>query len=290
MKELHYTSFLKTVTSAKQIHDHPLNNSTAKPQYSFSISNRFADRIFRSPCQTGFYALKDDFFRSKRSCSLGIGTKFDFTKICKDSPAPNTYYPKNYAIGFEERRGYSFGLSRDHMPHNGALANAKLLAFVPGPGAYTPQIPKSDKTVTFRIKAGTSRKDLSVTGPGKYNVPSSFEPSKIIHNSKYPTTKSTKFAPLPLSDKENTNRNESSPTKSAREGSRSLSPALAYDTKYQLNAQGVFFNSKYKNSMCRTFSKSQQEWLRRNNGVPGPGFYQVPSDFGIYESSKINNN
>ena len=53
--------------------------------------------------------------------------------------------------------------------------------------------------------------------------------------------------------------------------------------------------SKFKNSKCRKFGKEKRVPLglkKGGTGTPGPGYYTIPSDFGIYEnkpkSSKIN--
>jgi len=49
---------------------------------------------------------------SKRTTTLGYGTKFDFTKNGKAVPPPNTYTLKDeFSDG--KKKGKSFGLSRE---------------------------------------------------------------------------------------------------------------------------------------------------------------------------------
>lgn len=277
--------FLRTISSPKQIHDHPLNGSPAKALYSFPHAERFPRRNFASPCGEAFYDVKEGAYRSKRACSLGKGNKYDFTKNGKDVPAPNSYYPPNLTIGFEKKRGFSFGLSRESAPQNGIAPFLKNAAANPGPGAYVPVLPKSHKSVTFRIKLEKNRKDNLEVGPGKYNVPTTFEPSKRIFNSRFQSTKSIRFAPLKVlvNEKEGRGRSESAGSK----GKENTGPNIAYDTKYQINTAGQFFNSKYKNSKCRSFGKATRDSMKKLSDVPGPGNYVLPSEFGLYESSKI---
>ena len=67
-------------------------------------------------------------------------------------------------------------------------------------------------------------------------------------------------------------------------------PAIIFDKSHQINATGVFFNSKYKNSKCRYFGKQERCFFGKQNQVPGPGSYRQMSEFGFYESSKLTKN
>lgn len=281
------THFLKTVSSPKQIHDHPINNSPAKALYSFPHAERFPKRNFASPCHVAFYDINEATYKVRRATSLGKGNKYDFTRNGKDVPAPNTYYPTNLAIGNEKKKGFSFGLSRDSAPQHGIAPFLKNAALNPGPGAYTPALPKSHKTVSFRIKLEKNAKHNTDVGPGKYEIPVSFEPAKRIFNSKFQSTKSIKFAPLKalVNDKTGNPRASSSgPANKENEG-EGQPTGMNYDIKYQINKTGVFFNSKYKNSKCRSFGKANRDSQKRVTDVPGPGNFMLPSEFGIYESS-----
>ena len=283
--------FLQTISSPKQIHDHPANSSPAKALYTFPHAERFPKGNFASPCAVAYYDTNDA-YRKKRACSLGRGNKYDFTKNGRDVPAPNSYFPCNLAIGFEKKKGFSFGLSRDSAPQHGITPFLKNASLNPGPGTYTPGLLKSNKGASFRIKLQNHTKENCEVGPGKYNVASSFEPSKTIFNSKFQSTKSTKFAPLKVLINE---KNEQGRSKSGGKDFQKMNgntngevgqTNMVCDTKYQINKLGQFFNSKYQNSRCRSFGKSIRDPIKKFSDFPGPGNYQLPSEFGFYESSQ----
>lgn len=54
-----------------------------------------------------------------------------------------------------------------------------------------------------------------------------------------------------------------------------------------MNLTGNYFNSKYKNSRCRSFGKAIRDISKNSFVNPGPGNYILPSEFGIYESSTV---
>ena len=292
MKEGHASepdkAYLKTVSNPRQIHDHPWNQSPAKALYSFPHAERFPNRGFLSPCGVAYYDIPEDAFRSKRVCSLGVGNKFDFTKNAKNVPAPNNYYPQNLAIGFEKKKGFSFGLSREAVKQSGLTALMRSASQNPGPGTYTPQPVKSHKTVTLRSRVKMPGNDNNRLGPGNYEVISAFQPSKVIFNSKFRSTKSTKFAPLRDLVDQKTQRDKENIKTEGDEANKSADYVeMVVDTKYQINKSGVFFNSKYKNSMCRTFGKGSRDSTSKSGQPPGPGNYVAPSEFGMYPSSKF---
>lgn len=272
-------SFLKSITTHKQIHDNPLNLSPTKMQYSFPHASRFVDPRTRVTSNVPFYEVDSTLRRSLRTCSLGKGNKYDFTKNNKDVPAPNSYYPRNHSISanLANKRGFTFGVSRDLAPQNGILYMSRLGGVKPGPGAYSPAPVKSHQTVTFRIKTGKQNFENVNVGPGKYNIGTAFEPSKVIFNSRFRSTKSTKFAPL--RELANTSANTQETPEQGGEIQTSMN--------HQINPKGVFFNSKYHNSMCRSFGKADREGKLRSQNPLGPGDYQMPSEFGIYVSSKF---
>jgi hypothetical protein len=282
------THYLKTISSPKQIHDHPVNDSPAKSLYSFPHADRFPHRKYDSSCKEAFYDIKESTYKVQRTTSLGKGNKYDFTKNAKDVPGPGTYLITNpLAIGAEKKKGFSFGLSRDTAPQNGIAPFLKNAALNPGPGAYDPKHSKSHQTVSFRIRLDKKTKQNDEVGPGKYIIPPSFEPAKRIFNSKFQSTKSIKFAPLKALVKEKHDNNRASSTGPAdKENEGRGGPAMmTYDSKYQINKTGVFFNSKYKNSKCRSFGKAMRDSQKKFSDIPGPGNYLQPSEFGFYESS-----
>ena len=114
-----------TVSSPAQIHNSPLNNSTAKAQYSFPKAKRadlatngyFLYFIYFSlipmtfSANSLFYDLPP--VRSTRAAGIGYGSKYDFTKGQQKAPAPNAYEPKGTLDDLRKKKGFTFGLSRE---------------------------------------------------------------------------------------------------------------------------------------------------------------------------------
>lgn len=257
--------YLDVISSAQQIHDFPVNDSTAKQLYSFAKAERFPDSYYRPHCSEAFYDIHPSVFRSKRSCSLGKGNKMDFTRNVVANPAPNTYNPLNNTVAHNKAPKSSFGISRELSPHMGIFRKP---GETPGPGAYDPKEIKTQKTCEFRVKTRSKNFFENPNGPGTYDILRSFQPAGDIVLSQFRSTSTVKFAPV-----------------SSAVPRESPQPELFYDTKFQMNKTGVFFNSKYKNSLCRSFGKGYRSSTTAADDGPGPGDYRLPSDFGFYESS-----
>ena len=275
-------AYLKSMADPKKIHDNPLNKSPTKMLYSFPSTKRFTSQLPTVTKNAPFYNVTGvNIKKVTRACTLGKGSKYDFTKNQKNTPAPNVYFPKNLSIGVNEKKGFSFGVSRDLAPQQGIMYASKYGSTKPGPGAYTPVVPKSQVTVTFRIKTSSKKIVNENIGPGKYEFCPSFDPCKKIINSKFKNTKNTKFPPLRNTSLQKLN----SPMKSSNDKLLN-GDILTCDMNHQINKQGVFFNSKYHNSNCRSFSKAERERKDKMFNTPGPGSYLMPSEFGFYCSSK----
>jgi len=270
-------AYLKNIADSRRIHDSPLNLSPSKMQYSFPHASRFLGDNGKATTNVPFYEVDSKVLKTIRACSLGKGNKYDFTKNSKHVPAPNSYYPKNLSISANLNHGFSFGVAREMAPQNGILFVSKSSGAKPGPATYDPRLPKSGSTVTFRIKTGRANHENMEIGPGKYNVNSSFEPCKSIFNSKFKNTVGIKFPPL--------NENSSNCLGKLLLG-KDVQSSLQCDLKHQINKSGVFYNAKYHNSMCRSFGKAEKERRARNLDNPGPGTYLLPSEFGLYQSSR----
>lgn len=276
-------SYLMTVSSAAQIFHHPLNTSPAKTLHSFPHTERFKQSHPSFNCKAEYYNVNEKLFRSQRTCSLGKGTRYDFAKNGRNAPPPNTYYPKNSTIEASAHRGFSFGASRDSCPQMGIVPHIKSAGEKPGPGAYTPLLPRTNRVPTFHIRTLGASKGSSLVGPGQYDVQSSFQPSKLIHNSKYRSTSGIRFAAPGFQTTREPSANQTG------RGGTTDRPAndVEKDKKYQINKNGVYFNSKYRNSLCRYFGRENRDGFRPTQEVPGPGTYRYPSEFGFYESSKV---
>ena len=267
-------STLLMQSNPQQIHDHPLNSSTSKAMHAFPHCERFKSSVVTSTCSASFYDVKETVYRNQRATSMGKGHKYDFTKNGKGCPGPNAYYPKNSTIESQSKNGSSFGVSREKMTNSGLsqiLLNAKK---IPGPGTYQPSLPKSQQTVTFHLKLNQRKESNGNIGPGNYSIKSTFEPSKVMFNSKYKSVKGIKFG---KADSKENNR---------LGGDSKITPIIV-DKTYQLNSKGSYFNSKYPNSKCRSFGKELRDNKSKAGKTPGPGQYRLPSDFGIYESARI---
>ena len=269
-------SYLQTVSKPDEILKHQLNKSPTKQQYSFRKSERFRESDSRLNCKTDFYTINEKLFRDQRACSMVFGNRFNHLNKHNPSPPPNKYYPKNNTIESMSKKGFTFGVAREKCPQLGILPMMSLSKLRPGPGTYNPESIKNKKNISFHIRHKELNRDYLNTGPGKYDIKSSFEPVNLIHNSKYRSVVTVKFCPL---------RSQANDVKLEKAKNKENEVAPVYDKTYQMNTTGVFFNSKYKNSRCRYFSKQKRNILQSINSNPGPGSYGFVSEFGIYESS-----
>ena len=265
---------LKLLSNPQQIHDSPFNDSPTKALYSFPNAERFNKGTKQGTCMVAFYDIDPKLYKNSRATSLGKGGKYDFTKNGKGNPGPNAYFPINNTIMSEMKNGKSFGVSRDKITNNGLTQILKNSSLIPGPGTYNPALLKSYQTVSFHIKPESKKSPLSEIGPGSYKINSTFEPNKPIFNSKHQSVKGVKFG------------NPSKISKNKDENSNYLPPV--YDMTYAINVKGNYYNSKYSNSKCRSFGKSTRDSKGKANMTPGPGQYKMPSEFGLYQSSNVN--
>lgn len=258
--------YLEVISTPVQIHNQPTNDSTAKQLFSFPRSERFPAAYYRPHCAEAFYDIPVSLLRSSRACSLGKGKKFDFTRSVVATPGPNAYTVHNHTVAHNSSQKSSIGIARDAAPQFGILPQNP--GQFPGPGAYEPHAVPSQKTIQFRIKLQDKSQFVNPNGPGSYDILKAFEPARPVPLSQYKSVHNVKICPS-----------------SSAKLQTQPQPELFYDTKFQMNKTGVFFNSKYKNSRCRSFGKAQRGWGSAKENQPGPGNYRVPSDFGFYESS-----
>jgi hypothetical protein len=263
-----------TVSTPAQICNSPVNNSRAKMLFTIPKATKEMS-IKKSDCNKAFYDLPE--VRATRTAGFGYGTKLDFTKSSANNPPPNTYEIKSAFEG-NKKRGFSFGLSREAMQVTGCQFVGEKKS--PGPAAY--DIRESNKSkISFSFRPRTTIEALVspkyVPGPGTYPVPQSINERGNYFNSKFSGSKATLF----------------SPPRSKR--FIELKPGYpgpgTYDNPQSLNPDGSYFVSKFKSSFCRTFSHGMRKDASNPSfvGTPGPGSYKLPSEFGHYESSKIQN-
>ena len=271
--------YLKCIADSKKIHDNPVNHSPTKQLYSFPHSKRFNSKNSKSVCNAQCYDVNNKIYLGHQGTALGYGKKYDFTQNTKLGPGPNSYLPKNLSIeaGLKQKPGFSFGISKDQIKHNGMALHLKISASLPGPDAYAPKLAKSQKCTTLKSRIPKIKSKGNFIGPGSYKLPPSFQRDKPIIESKFRNTTTMKFPPM-KSDKEKQQK------KNEKEDSKL--EAMTVDMKYQLNAKGVYFNSKYPNTKGLIFNKENRDSKTKEAKIPGPGNYLMPSEFGIYVSSK----
>ena len=257
--------WLELVTTPEQTAQHPLNRSTAKQLYSFPKSKRFLELQRRSNCLADFYDVDSPLLRSTRACSMGRGTKYDFMRESAKNATAEYQNVPNFSIERNSAPKHSFGVSRNLAPQSGIFG---LKQVGPGPGAYDPKLPASETRCTFRIKLQEPAVFRNPNGPGAYDVLKVFDVNRPMLLSHLRSAPNCRLGQEARSDERKEPRKP-----------------VFYDTKYQLNEQGIFFNSKYKNSRCRSFSRAERTTLLARKGVPGPGEYRLPSEFGQYVSS-----
>lgn len=84
-----------------------------------------------------------------------------------------------------------------------------MTSLIPGPAAYNPTYLKSERWVSFHIKAKNNNKFVNSLGPGQYNSYNTIEPSKGLFLSKYKSTRNIRFNPITVVDKEFIERTKS---------------------------------------------------------------------------------
>jgi hypothetical protein len=133
---------------------------------------------------------------SKRSTTLGRGSKYDFTKDHKNKCASiynsqSDFDPKN-----PHSPRFTFGISRSHYEKVYYETNKMIDKNVPGPGKYDLLRPFGDDGIKFSIRGKEKNLDLleasKVPGPGSYKPPAINTEGKFplsnfsnIHNVKF---------------------------------------------------------------------------------------------------------
>ena len=147
----------------EEVHKSPLNKSISKQMYSFGKAPRFIS--FRNSASSGamFYNIPSSF--SSRSCSLGYGSRSDFT-VGRKNQSPSFY---DIPSCFSQKKllfsSCTFGAGRDKLTH--------IDKCIPGPGKYDITKPFGSDAVKFSVGKDQlnykGRKSSNVPGPGQYN-------------------------------------------------------------------------------------------------------------------------
>ena len=248
------------VISGEPICNSHLNHSKSKFMYSFGKAERFPKINNTYDRGHQFYNLPS--MKESRTTSLGYGTKYDFTKDAKSKS--KVFY--DFKSDFDQRnpRGprYSFGIGRDHM--------YKSLDYTgPGPGKYNVRKPFGRDAAKYsfrmRLKRSSSCDDFGSPGPGAYKPVTRINPSGT-----YIVSKNENVHPVEFS-KDKTERfiyhydNTPGPS-DYKKGSLF---GKIFESRFR-STNGISMRPKFKVTDSR-------------DNYPGPGSYQIFSEFGIYE-------
>ena len=245
-----------------------INCSTAKFMYSFGKEKRFKD--FKMSNDKMFYDLPP--LRSTRMAGFGFGTKSDFTSGTKGK-CQNIYeLPSQFDVSRKTGKVYSMGRGRDECKlGRSATGNT------PGPGAYHPYKALGEDAKKYSMY-GRGWKPLKIKtepGPGQYKL------MCINTEGKY---SSSLFTNSPC-----TNFYYSKSNRFKYLNNKNPSPdAYFHNERLNLmNGTGYLFSSKYKNNVAKTFgNKSYTKDFYIRQGFPGPGTYEVFSDFNGFTKEK----
>lgn len=210
----------------EQIVHHLQNNSPSKYMFSFTKTPRFF-RLKQDNKVDKFYNLPSTL--TKRYTTMGFGKKININSNTTNSEfiSIKRYFDKNYQPGAK----YSFGISREKFTK-----------------VYFP---------------GMQSVDLSIPGPGKYNLVGR------------PGLNSPKYTMRPKCVKKNINN--------------SLSPGPAnYSTVVNFNSEGKYPLSGMSNVHTINFGSNRtRRFFYKVNNIPGPGSYKIKGLFGKNFISKF---
>jgi len=255
-----------------QIHDSPLNSSTAKALYSFPKCERFGFTTKKGDNPNAFYSIGD--CKSKRAASFGYGGKFDFTKHVDMVPGPNHYANTDNMSKFG-RRGITFGNGREKVTFQGFTVKHTN---VPGPGAYN-ILAGSRHIKGFSIKQRSTslKKHWNSPGPGYYNhMPTISDKGTFVlspfRNVTVPSIKTKQVIPKNIEE-------------------RSIvfpGPGAYSQGIIKENSRSILSN--YVSPGGQSIGRQQRNLGKEEPlmPTPGPGNYQLPSEFGHYRNKTSN--
>eukprot|EP00347_Sterkiella_histriomuscorum_P002353 403368482 len=267
------------------VEKNPLNTSKAKQMFSFSQSNRFQNyKNSQNPhIQYDLPGLFDKTaVQTGQSKAFGSSQRFDYyprTNHHKNPPSPDKYEIKSQFTPQNKSRAYSFGLAREQMykMHIQAIED-QAKNQLPGPGQYQPPKTFGKDGVKFSMRPNTGydlillSKQKQFPGPGQY-----VQPDLVGTQNSVKLTSIVKTPQSPSFPKAK-DRFEIPTFKNGIPGPGNYTP------KNNLN-ENIY--SLYRSLGHTKFSKDERKALNdklyRNVEYPGPGNYELPSDFGRYE-------
>ena len=248
---------LEPVVFGERLSRMPYNDSKAKQHWSFPHNIRFRSRPrsyiteFTTSAVLTSTAKLTNIDRSQRFKSLGK----------RRAPSPGTYpVTKKWAGPF-----ISFGLSREQVK---TIDNVSSSANNVGPGAFDPKTTDSSIGITLK-----SRVPLRTSKPGEVGPsPDAYDPLRGFTVTKKRVI-GGKFLGCP---------------KMPHKVDNDLGPGHYDLSKSYMNPSGKYPSSLVPNiSTCSMGNAKGLSSLPAIRNAPGP--YDLPSDFGIYRSSKKEN-
>jgi hypothetical protein len=170
-------------------------------------------------------------------------------------------------------KAYSFGISREAYTKSGGATERGA----PGPGSYQAQdfVGKAAPKFTMRSKSVSKVYQLTpkgFPGPGAYEAKALLNKRGKQHVAKFRSSGATTI----------------NPPRSARFGpnpERTQPGPGQYEPKLNMTGEGKYYIQKFRSSGAKTFYHSNRKTLPNKSTAkqaPGPGAYNMPSDFGIY--------
>lgn len=245
-----------------------INNSTSKQMYRFGTEKRF--HSFKKEYDAFFYNLPS--VKDRFTTSFGIGGKSDFTKnVMKDKS--HSYYdvPREFDLKRRNTPQYSFGYGRDVCKR----PEYAIKKPTPGVGSYNLRKGLGEDALKFSIfgrewdHRKISPSNAFITpGPGQYEETLKTNEQGNYVTSLYGNTWKIRFAG-PERFKVKYNKNP---------------PPGAYELGTMFNKTGLQFSSQFNSTIAKTMSHRPNCFYApyRKTTLPGPGTYDVFSDFNGY--------
>jgi hypothetical protein len=239
--------------------------------YKFGKEKRFQN--FAKPYDAFFYNLPS--VRDNFTTSLGKGKKYDFFKNVLRGKTHRYYdIPREFDLSRKNTPQYSFGKGRDICKK----PELKIESCTPGVGSYNLRKNFGEDALKFSIfgREWTHRKispsNAFITpGPGQYEESLKTNTSGNYISSLYGNTWKIKF---------------DGPKRFKYDIVKTPGPGT-YQMKTMFNKTGFHYTSRYHSMLAKTMGERPKNFYApiKKNATPGPGSYDVFSDFNGYSDN-----
>ena len=248
-----------------------INTSTSKQMYKFGKEKRFQN--YAKPYDAFFYNLPS--VRDNFTTSLGKGKKYDFFKNVLRGKTHRYYdIPREFDLSRKNTPQYSFGKGRDICKK----PELKIETCTPGVGSYNLRKNLGEDALKFSIfgREWTHRKispsNAFITpGPGQYEESLKTNTSGNYISCLYGNTWKIKF---------------DGPKRFKYDIVKTPGPGT-YQMKTMFNKTGFHYTSRYHSMLAKTMGERPKNFYApiKKNATPGPGSYDVFSDFNGYSDN-----